>query len=113
MAIPLEISRLIDRLNNELNEIEQEANQGLTIVRMWLDRFPDNLSLIQLFGSFNNYLMFVEISRRRIEYIKIVLATDIVIDDRLQEIGEELAEQLGKAIEAKITIKTIKNRLEN
>lgn len=42
MAIPSEIQALIDRLNQELNETEQEATEGLSLTRQNLSRFPDN-----------------------------------------------------------------------
>lgn len=48
MAIPSEITALIERLNQELDQISQEATEGLNIVRSGLFRFPDNALLIPL-----------------------------------------------------------------
>ena len=66
MPIPPEIETLVERLNIELETIEQEATEGLNLVRPILSSFPDNVRLIQFVALFNNGLLFVEISRRRI-----------------------------------------------
>lgn len=39
MAIPLRIQQLIDQLNSELDSSEQEATEGLNLVRGLLSRF--------------------------------------------------------------------------
>ena len=59
MPIPPEIQSLIDRLNLELETIEREANEGLSLVRPVLSSFPDNVRLIQFVALFNNGLLFV------------------------------------------------------
>lgn len=40
MPIPPRISALIDRLNQELNQTEQEAIEGVNLVRPLLPLFP-------------------------------------------------------------------------
>lgn len=112
MPIPSEISALIDRLNQELNLVEQEATAALSLVRLRLDRFPTNPVLIQLFATLNNYILFVETSRRRIESIRLVLGSDTVPSAQIQEAGEDLA-RLGQVLEAKIVVNRAKSRLEN
>lgn len=68
MPIPSKIAELIERLHQELNQIEQEVTEGLNLAKLRLDSHPDNSSLIQTFAILGNYLVFVEISRRRIDY---------------------------------------------
>ncbi|MFB2896961.1 hypothetical protein ACE1CI_28945 [Aerosakkonemataceae cyanobacterium BLCC-F50] len=50
MTIPSEILALIDRLNQELNETEQELISGLNRIRPLLSIFPDNNLLIGYFS---------------------------------------------------------------
>ena len=68
MPIPPQIASLVKRLNIELETIEREA-KGLNLVRPILSSFIDNVRLIQFVALFNNGLLFVEISRRRIQAI--------------------------------------------
>ena len=71
MSIPPEIATFVDRLNQEFDDTEQEATEGVNLVRPLLSRFPDNVRLIQFFTFFNNALLFVEISRRRMQGMKL------------------------------------------
>jgi len=113
MAIPSEIQALIDRLNQEMNETEQEATEGLTLTRQNLSRFPDNAILIQFFASFSNLLMFVDLYRRRVQATVEELEETDVPSDLIQEVGEDLATILGQVLEAKINANRLKSRLEN
>jgi len=101
MAIPSKITALIERLNQELDQLEQEATEGLNLVRLKLLSFPDNALLIQLFAYLNNFILFVETARRRIDYSKAVLATDIATNEQIQELGENLATLLGLTLKLK------------
>jgi len=102
MPIPSEIQNLIERLNQELAETETDATQGLNLVRPILSRFPDNARIIQFFAFFNNGLLFVEISRRRIQTsVERLEATDATAGD-IQDVGEDLGTLLGRVLEAKI-----------
>ncbi|MBE9227297.1 restriction endonuclease subunit S [Phormidium sp. LEGE 05292] len=112
MTIPYEIIALIEQLNNELNQIEREATEGRILARAILSRFPDNFSLIQLFATLNNHLVFVQISRRRIEYYGIILETGTATEQQVQEAGEDLSELLGRALDAKIVVNRIKTGLQ-
>jgi hypothetical protein len=48
MAIPPEISELVEQLTNELNRI---ANNGLAIASQLLERFPNNTPIaIPIYG---------------------------------------------------------------
>lgn len=69
MAIPSEITALIERLNQELDQTSQEATQGLNIVRSRLLRFPNNTLLIQFFASLSSIRLFLDNSRGRIQTI--------------------------------------------
>ena len=113
MSIPPTIANLIQRLNHELNQIEQEVTEGLQIARLRLNAHPNNSYLIQIFASLGNYLVFVETSRRRIDYSQVIVASDSVTETQIQEVGEILSELLGRVLEAKIVVKRIKARLEN
>ena len=113
MPIPQQIHVLIERLNQELNQIEQEATEGLNLTRNQLQRYPDRSALIQIFARFGNYLVFVEVSRRRIEYSQVILGSEVVTDEQIQEAGEMLSELLGRILEAKIVVSSIKTRLED
>jgi hypothetical protein len=42
VSVPSEIAGLIERLNQELNEIEREATEGLALSKAILEHFPDN-----------------------------------------------------------------------
>jgi hypothetical protein len=113
MSIPSEIAVIIERLNQELSQIEQEATEGLNTVRVRLEHFPENAALIQVFAILNNYILFVEISRRRIDYARIVLLSETMTNEQIQEAGETLSELLGRVLEAKVIVSRIKNRLDN
>ena len=113
MAVPLEINELIDRLKQELNETEQQATEGLNLLRPILSRFPDNATLIQFFSYFNASLFFVVDSRRRIEAIVEMLSSALSTADQIQEAGADMGSLLGQVLEVKINTNRLKTRLEN
>lgn len=113
MPVPPRIANLIEQLHQEINQIEQVVTEGLRIARLELNNYPDNSLLIQVYASLNNYLVFIEISRRRIDYSQVIVATETVTEIQIQEAGEMLSEILGRVLEAKIVVDRIKNRLEN
>ncbi len=77
MEIPDELQEVITRFFLELNKTEQLTIDGLNLIRPLLAKRcctrdsdlakRENLLLIDLFASLNNSLLFVEISRRRIQ----------------------------------------------
>ncbi|MCL1466264.1 hypothetical protein [Argonema galeatum] len=113
ITIPSEIQALIDRLNQELAQIEREATEGLNLARPILSRFPDNVILIGSFATLNNALFFVDNSRRRIQITVESISPENVPASVIQEAGEDLAELQGRIMEAKIRVSRIVNRLEN
>jgi hypothetical protein len=113
MPIPPEIQTVIDRLDRELNEIEQESTEGLNLTRELLSRFSDNAILTQFFASFSSLLFFVETYRNRVETIVEQLSVDDVPGSVIQEAGEDLGTMLGRVTEARINASRLKNRLEN
>ncbi|MCL1467189.1 hypothetical protein [Argonema galeatum] len=113
MTIPSELNALIERLNQELDIIEREATAGLNLVRVRLERFPNNFLLIQMFASFNTALFFVATQRRQIEARIEDLSRKVTTNEQIQEAGEDLAIELGRVLETKIMVKGIKARLEN
>ena len=113
MPIPSEIQALVDRLNEELNEIEQDATVALNLVRQKLSLFPDNEILMQFFGALNNILLFAEINRGRIQSIVKRISPDDVSNEVVQDAGEDLGLMLGMVLEAKINANQFKTRLED
>lgn len=114
MPIPSEINALIERLNQELTQIEQEATEGLTLARVSLERFADNATLIQMFAFLNNTIFYVDTERRRIQTIvENLSATEVTTDEQIQEAGEDLGNKLGRSLETKIFVSSVKSRLEN
>ena len=112
MTLPSNINGLIERLNHELRNLDRELFQSMELIRSRINLFPENLILIQLFATFNNYILFAENTRRRINEIERYLSKKNLSDDELQEAGEDLSEQLGRILEAKIIVNNIKERLE-
>ncbi len=114
MSIPSEIADLVERLNQELNEIEQVATEGLRLANLILKRFPNNFVLVQLLAFLNSSLFFINNSRRKIQNnLEYLSATDILNEERIQEVGQDFAIELGRILETKITVIQIKTRLEN
>ncbi len=110
MPITPEIQTLVNRLNQELDRTEQTA--GVNIVREILSLFPDNAIMIQYFATLNNFLFFVEVSRRRIQTLVETISPVYVPVDVIQEAGEDLGTQLGRVLEAKMEVERMLNRLE-
>jgi hypothetical protein len=114
MSIPAEIADIIDRLNQELKETEQEATEGINLVRPILSRFPENVALTQFFAYFSSIVFFVEMCRtRRLPMIVEKISDSDVTDLEIQEAGEDLGILLGQVIEAKIGVRIIVERLHN
>ena len=113
MTIPTNISILIERLNQEIDSIEQDATEGLKLVRPGLSLFPDNAILLQFFVSLNNFVFFVENARRRIQTIVATISVDDVTAEEVTEGGEYLASLLGVVLEVKIEVRQIISRLSN
>lgn len=111
MSIPQEIRAAVDRLNKELEETEREATEGLNLVRPILSSFPDNTILTQFFASLNNVLLFVEISKRRIQITVNRISRTEAIAEEIEEAGEDLGIELGRVLEAKMSVKRIIARL--
>lgn len=102
MPIPPEIAALVAQLNQELNQIEREATEGLNLVRQVMSRFPSNTLLIQFSAYFNAALFFVENAKRRIQMTVEQLSTENVPIGVIQESGEDLAALWGETLEAKM-----------
>ena len=114
MSIPSKITAIVENLNQELDEIEQQAIEGQNIARIILDKFPNNARLVQFFATFSNALLFVEVEKRRIRsIIENIALLDIVTDEDIQEAGEDLSAEMGKVLETKNLIINLKQRLEN
>ena len=84
----------------------------MNLLRPLLGLFPNNDILVSFFGSLNNSLFFVEIYKRRIEAIVELLLPENVAEEIVQNAGEELGDLLGRALESKIGLGRIIDRLE-
>jgi hypothetical protein len=108
MSVPPEIDSLIERLNQELSQSEQLAINGINLVKLILSRFPDNARMIELFAVLTNVLLFVEITRRRIQFTVDTISSPNLSSEVLQEAGEDLSEMLGRVLENKmLTSRTV------
>jgi hypothetical protein len=107
MSIPSEIQAFVDQTNQELDEIDREATEGVNLVRPLLSIFPNNVRLIQFFAVLNNALLFTDICRRRIQAIVDRISTPDATLAEIHEAGEDLGTLLGSAIETKISNRNI------
>jgi len=112
MTIPPKIQVLVDRLSQELGNIELQAIDGLNLVRPLLAKFNDNIVLTQFFASFSNAYLFVEISKRRVQVTVNRFSYTNLPAETLLEIGEDLSTELGKVLEVKIQVERLLNRLQ-
>ena len=113
MPIPSEINDLVQRLNQELDQLEMEATEGLALARNILDRFVDNFTVTQMFAFLNTAIFFVGTSRAKIQVIVESFSTEnAATEEEVREAGEDLASHLGRILETKITVSRIKTRLE-
>jgi hypothetical protein len=113
MTIPAEILSLVRQLNDELDLIEQQANEGLILANQLLERFPDNARLISLFASISNVLFFVNIFRHRIESLIGRISGETVSTETILKTGEELSEIWGRILECKMSVNRSVSILEN
>jgi|GEM_PF-2477713 hypothetical protein len=67
MPIPSEITQLVQRVNQELDQIEQDATEGLTLARAILNQFPENFIVVQLLAFLNTSIFYAETSRTWIQ----------------------------------------------
>ena len=112
MSIPPEIQSTIERLNAELDYIQEQTQHGLTILRPLIAQFPNNNLLVQFYGYLNNSLFLVDVYQRRIQIIIESLQAETRTLKEIQSIGEELSDLLGRAIESKVGLDNIIQRLE-
>lgn len=113
MPIPPEINAIVQRLNQELNDTEQEANQARTLTQRMFSTFPDNQYLIQVFASISNNLFFVQVQRTRVQGILSRLQPDGISREIIQEAGEELGAILGQVVDVKINAASLRRQLED
>jgi hypothetical protein len=111
VSISPEIQNLVARIERELEEIEFDVREGLNILQPIISNFPNNVLLTKFFASLSNHLLYVEISRSRIQVIVNRFSSIDVTPNEIMETGEDLSIELGRAIEAKISVRRIVNRL--
>lgn len=111
MSLRSEIKELINRLNQELNQLEQNTAEALNLVRLPLAQFPENTLLIQFFAYLSNILFFIEQYRQRIQRSITLLSDTSISVEAVQEIGEDLSAMLGDIIEATEEVNSLVRRL--
>lgn len=78
MPIPTDIQALIDRLNQELDEIEQQATEGLLLVKSVMSFFLYNARLIQFFAYLSSAILFLETYKRLVQAtVDIISVVDV------------------------------------
>ncbi len=112
MPITPELAAVIERLNQELLQIEQQATTGLDRLRELVSRFPGNALLIQNFAYFNTALFFVETSRIQLQTAVETISPPDIPSEIVQETGEGLGTLLGRVVEVRLRAERLTNRLE-
>jgi hypothetical protein len=113
MSITPEIQALVDRLNQELGEIEGDATEGENLLQQLMSLFYNNASLIQFFAYFQTTRFFIVNARRRIRETIGELSAQQVAPQVITASGEDLATLLGEVIETKIRSRNLLNRLRD
>jgi hypothetical protein len=114
MTLPSKLNALVGQINNELYDLDRELSETIELIRERVILFPENIRSIQVFATLNNYILFVENTRRRIqETLQYLTNKETMSDGDIQAAGEDLSEQLGRVLEAKIVVSNIKARLES
>jgi vacuolar-type H+-ATPase subunit D/Vma8 len=112
MSILSEIIAVINRLNQELDEIERQAIAAQNLVREALSRLPENAMLIQTLDYLNEMRQFVNDSRNAIASdIESISGSDVT-NLEIQQVGEDLAASLGMTLEIKMQVQRLLSRLE-
>jgi hypothetical protein len=113
MNIPPEILNLVQQLTNDLDIIENRANQGLIIASQLLEHFPNNTSLINLSANLGNGLFFANSFRTRIESIIQAISSQNEAISSIQQAGEDLSEITGRVLECRMTVDRAASILED
>jgi hypothetical protein len=113
MALPSNFNDLVRQIGIEMDELNSVLTHSIRIVRERINLFPENIVLMQLYSTLNNYALFAQNTQRRTqETIQYLAVTENISEENIREFGEDLSEQLGRIIEAKIVVNSIKNRLD-
>ncbi|MCT7956692.1 hypothetical protein [Laspinema palackyanum] len=95
MAIPEKIESIVERITQELENTDQAATQGLTVVRALLSQFVNNAILIQYFAYLNAVIVFVQTSQRQTQTTVEAISPADVPPEIIEEAGEDLGSLLG------------------
>jgi hypothetical protein len=112
MTVPSNLNALVIQINAEINVLEQELSKAIELIRERVTLFPGNIVSIQIFANLTNYDLFAQNTKKRVQdIIQYIDDSKDISNQDIQELGEDLSEQLGRILEAKTVIVTIKNRL--
>lgn len=109
----MEISELIYRLNQELDQLETSIYNGFELIQPILKLAPENRLLIQVYAYLNTMFFFTTDARQRIGQATQLLDQSSVSPAQIRDLGENLSELLGRILEAKIGVDRLVNRWEN
>lgn len=113
MSITPEFAALIDRLNQELNQTEQQTTECLNLLRELISCFPDNAIILQYYAFLNAAQLFVENSKRQMQAAVELVSPTNVSDEEIHDSGEEIGTILGQTLEVKLRVERIISRLES
>jgi hypothetical protein len=103
MNLPPNFNVLVEQIDREIDNLDTELSEAIQLVRARITLFPNNVNSIQLFALLNNYALFSDNTRRRIqETIRYLTTNEMLSSKDIEEAGEDLSEQLGRILEAKI-----------
>ena len=108
----MKITELLNRLNQELDQVEAAVSKGHELIQPALSLAPENTLLIQIYAYLNTMAFFTEDSRRRIKQATELLEQNDIPPEESRNLGEDLSELLGRVLEAKISIDRIISRWE-
>jgi hypothetical protein len=113
MSLNPEILKIVEQLNQELDEIESDANRGLEIIRTLMPLFYENPILIQLLATLNNSLLFRDNVKRRIQIAIDSISPPQIDPDLVRAAGEDLGELLGRVLETRMLVSRAVKILED
>lgn len=113
MTVTSDLHILLHRLVQEIDETEQEAAEGLSLIRPMLFDFPNNAILIELFVTLNNTLSAIEIYKKLCQSMA-ERASSLDLPLKVaQEVGRDLMKLLDCVLEAKRWVSRVVTPLEN
>jgi hypothetical protein len=97
MALPSNFNDLVQQIGIELNDLNSVLTQSIRIVRERINLFPENIILMQLYSTLNNYALFAQNTQRHTqEAIQYLAVNKNISEENIREFGEDLSEQCDR-----------------